>query len=121
MDKQKKNKMKTKHRRPRHRRRPRVPYKRAETLYETLGLLPIATTDEIKRARRFLLKRTHPDRNKSQLAKIHWECLDKACDILLNEKDRIKYDRLLRMRLLPDHGDVNTDFTMIRHLLDNTL
>jgi len=102
-------------------RRTRVPYKRAETLYQTMGVLPTATKDEIQRSRRFLLRRTHPDKNKTKLARIHWECLDKTCDILLCDTDRRKYDYLLRKRLLPPHGDVCTDFARLRQILDETL
>lgn len=99
----------------------RVPYRRARTLYETIGVLPTASKEEILRARRFLLFRTHPDRKKHALARVHWECLDNTCTILLDDVNRRKYDYLLSKRMLPAHGHVRTDFNFIRRLLDETL
>jgi DnaJ-class molecular chaperone len=61
--------------------------------YQTLGILPTASKDEIKKAYRQLALQFHPDRNKSPNAHEKFIEINEAYLILFDEKARAKYDR----------------------------
>lgn len=61
------------------------------TLYESLGILPNATIEEIKSGYRSKAKLYHPDVNNGQVTK-QWEEIQKAYYILSNQDTRYYYD-----------------------------
>lgn len=60
--------------------------------YETLGLKPDASADEVKVAYRTLSKRYHPDVNDAPNAAAFFRLLAEAYDVLGNEQSRSAYD-----------------------------
>jgi curved DNA-binding protein CbpA len=65
-----------------------------ETFYEVLGVAPDATTDEIRAAYRERLKTVHPDVNDDADAEVSTRKLIDARDVLVDEDERERYDRL---------------------------
>ena len=61
--------------------------------YQTLGISPTASKDEIKKAYRQLALQFHPDRNKSPDAHEKFIEINEAYLILFDEEARAKYDR----------------------------
>lgn len=66
----------------------------AETYYELLGVPPDASTREIEAAYRERLKRTHPDVNDAPDASDRTKALIDAKEVLTDETERTRYDRL---------------------------
>lgn len=58
--------------------------------YETLGIKPDATPDEVKRAYRKKASENHPDRNDGDHSKM--QMINKARDVLIDPRRRAEYD-----------------------------
>ncbi|XP_058807021.1 dnaJ homolog subfamily C member 30, mitochondrial-like [Phymastichus coffea] len=71
---------------------------RIPTHYETLKIKPDCTQDDIKSAYYELSKQYHPDKNKSTDAKIQFQSVSDAYEILGNFSKRKQYDRDLAAR-----------------------
>jgi len=65
-----------------------------ETFYDVLGVAEDATTDEIEAAYRERLKETHPDVSDDDDAGQATKSLIEARDVLVDEDERARYDRL---------------------------
>jgi len=65
-----------------------------ESFYDVLGVAEDATTDEIETAYRERLKETHPDVSESDDAEQETKVLIEARDVLVDEDERERYDRL---------------------------
>ena len=65
-----------------------------ETFYDVLGVAEDATTDEIEAAYRERLKDTHPDVNDDEDASRETRTLIEARDVLVDEDERARYDRV---------------------------
>ncbi|WP_225334592.1 J domain-containing protein [Halomicrobium urmianum] len=65
-----------------------------ETLYEVLGVPPDASTSEIEAAYRERLKETHPDHSDAADAEEATKRVIEARDVLTDEAERDRYDRL---------------------------
>ena len=63
--------------------------------YELLGIKRQATKEEIKKAYHSMVKKYHPDINKSKEANKVIISLNEAKEILLNDEKRKEYDKLL--------------------------
>ena len=63
--------------------------------YELLGIKKDATKEEIKKAYRDMVKRYHPDVNKSDEASKIIISLNEAKETLLDDDKRCEYDKLL--------------------------
>ncbi|CAK9824129.1 DnaJ homolog subfamily B member 14 [Anthophora retusa] len=68
---------------------------KAKTHYETLGISPNATYNEIKTAYYELTLKYHPDRNKSESAKHIFHEISNAYDVLSKYETRKHYDRTI--------------------------
>lgn len=66
---------------------------KTKTHYETLGLQPTATYNEIKSAYYELTLKFHPDRNASKSAKEMFHEISNAYDVLSKYETRKQYDR----------------------------
>lgn len=66
---------------------------KTKTHYETLGLQPTATYNEIKSAYYELTLKYHPDKNKSESAKEMFHEISNAYDVLSKYETRKQYDR----------------------------
>ncbi|XP_050474120.1 dnaJ homolog subfamily C member 30, mitochondrial-like [Bombus huntii] len=66
---------------------------KTKTHYETLGLQPTATYNEIKSAYYELTLKFHPDKNKSESAKEMFHEISNAYDVLSKYETRKQYDR----------------------------
>ncbi|MBI4004845.1 DnaJ domain-containing protein, partial [Candidatus Roizmanbacteria bacterium] len=62
--------------------------------YEVLGVNKNATAEEIKKAYRKLALEWHPDRNKSTEAVAKFKEINKAYEVLADQKKREMYDQL---------------------------
>ncbi|MDS0258742.1 DnaJ domain-containing protein [Haloarcula sp. S1CR25-12] len=65
-----------------------------ESFYDVLGVAEDATTDEIESAYRERLKETHPDVSDDDDAGQETKTLIEARDVLVDEDERARYDRL---------------------------
>lgn len=65
-----------------------------KTYYEILGISSSADALAIKKAYRELVKKYHPDKNTSEEAKIRFAEIQKAYEVLSDEKKRADYDRI---------------------------
>lgn len=63
-----------------------------DNYYIILGIPPTATTEEIKKAFRLKAKLFHPDVNKSNNAKLKFQILNEAYQILIDTEKRKAYD-----------------------------
>lgn len=67
------------------------------THYQTLGVLPTATLNDIKKAYRALAQKHHPDHNPGDnAAEIKFKEITAAYDVLKNIRTRLHYDNSLR-------------------------
>ncbi|WP_435413040.1 J domain-containing protein [Psychroserpens mesophilus] len=64
--------------------------------YHILKVEPSADLDTIKKAFRHEIALYHPDKNKSEGAKAHFDLLVEAFDILSNVEKRKAYDEMLK-------------------------
>lgn len=107
------------------RRAPRIPYKPAEDFYEAVGVVPDCTQEDLRRARKKMLLRTHSDKRRAdrhpERTRAQYECFEKIFAIMLDARLRGAYDRLKARRLLPRHGGLRTDFVAVRKCLDDEL
>lgn len=62
--------------------------------YETLGVSPSASQEEIHEAYQRLAKQWHPDSNKDPQAPLRMAAIDRAFDVLRDPIKRSKYDQL---------------------------
>ncbi len=69
------------------------------TYYQRLGILPAASSDEIRQAYRFLSKRYHPDTSAlpPEVAIRRFQELQEAYRVLSNPQQRAAYDVTLQM------------------------
>lgn len=65
-----------------------------ETYYEVLGVAPDASSEEIERAYRERVLETHPDHNDDPDAVSAFSSVTTAADVLTDETERTRYDRL---------------------------
>ena len=63
-----------------------------QNFYEALGVKRTSTEREIKDAYFSLAKKYHPDVNNAKNARDKFEAIQKAYEVLSNEKERDKYD-----------------------------
>ncbi|XP_042002812.1 uncharacterized protein LOC121752012 [Salvia splendens] len=85
------------------------------THYDVLGLLPNASSSEIKKAYRLLALKYHPDVNKEAGANEDFKSVRLAYEVLINESTRSEYDRALRCqpssrRPLGDEWSVSQEY-----------
>ncbi|XP_047939823.1 uncharacterized protein LOC125187302 [Salvia hispanica] len=85
------------------------------THYDVLGLLPNASSSEIKKAYRLLALKYHPDVNKEVGADEDFKSVRLAYEVLINESTRSAYDRALRYqpssrRPLGDEWSVSQEY-----------
>lgn len=73
-----------------------------ENLYNTLGVAPNASTDEIKKRYRSLAMRFHPDRNSDAGADVRFNAIQQAYEVLTDVKRRAEYDQQFNDRIVLD-------------------
>ncbi|CAK9808798.1 DnaJ homolog subfamily B member 14 [Anthophora quadrimaculata] len=71
---------------------------KAKTHYDTLGISPNATYNEIKTAYYELTLKYHPDKNKSESAKQIFHEISNAYDVLSKYETRKHYDRTILVK-----------------------
>ncbi len=80
-----------------------------ETFYDVLGVAEDATTDEIESAYRERLKQTHPDVSDDDDAGQATKTLIEARDVLVDEDERARYDRLGHEAYVGDGAPTQSD------------
>lgn len=65
----------------------------SKSLYDTLGVSPSASADEIKKAYRRLARKYHPDINKDKDAEEKFKEINAAYEILSDEQKKAQYDQ----------------------------
>jgi len=80
-----------------------------ESFYDVLGVAEDATTDEIETAYRERLKETHPDVSDDDDAGQATKTLIEARDVLVDEDERARYDRLGHDAFVGDGPSVATE------------
>ncbi|GJJ00840.1 MULTISPECIES: DnaJ domain-containing protein [unclassified Duganella] len=73
-----------------------------ENYYNTLGIAPNATDDEIKKIYRSLAMRFHPDRNQAPGAEARFKAITKAYEILSDPVKREEYNQSVNHRIIID-------------------
>ena len=73
-----------------------------ENYYNTLGIAPNASEDEIKKVYRSLAMRFHPDRNQAPGAEARFKSITKAYEILSDRAKREEYNQSLNHRIIID-------------------
>ena len=73
-----------------------------ENLYNTLGVAPTATAEEIRKAYRSLAMRYHPDRSTHAGAEARFNAIKTAYELLSDPKQRAAYDQGLNNRIIID-------------------
>jgi molecular chaperone DnaJ len=73
-----------------------------ENHYNTLGIAPNATEDEIKKIYRSLAMRFHPDRNQAPGAEARFKSITKAYEILSDPARREEYNQSVNHRIIID-------------------
>lgn len=76
----------------------------ARDFYEILGVPKAASADDIKKAYRKLALQWHPDRNKSPEANEKFKEINKAYEVLADEKKREAYDQYGEAAFAPGSG-----------------
>jgi molecular chaperone DnaJ len=71
-------------------------------LYNTLGVSPSATADDIKKAYRSLAMRYHPDRNAHSGSESRFNAIKTAHEVLSDPKKRAEYNQSLNNRIIID-------------------
>ncbi|XP_078039735.1 uncharacterized protein LOC144471506 [Augochlora pura] len=71
---------------------------KSKTHYDTLEISPNATSNEIKSAYYKLTLEYHPDRNKSDQAKVRFQNISDAYQVLSNFQLRKQYDRTIAIK-----------------------
>ena len=79
--------------------------------YQILGVSRHATSENIKKAFRWLALRYHPDRNPDNLkqAEERFKQINEAYEVLSNEQKRRQYDRLINWPSYPQRTIVMED------------
>ena len=67
--------------------------------YDTLGVSPTCTDQELKKAYRKLALRFHPDKNPSKEAEDNFKRINDAYGILSDPKKRKEYDQSLKPKI----------------------
>lgn len=73
-----------------------------ENPYTILGVSPVASTDDIKKAYRALAMRHHPDRNPNSNAELRFNAIQRAYELLSDPKRRAEYNYSLNNRIVID-------------------
>lgn len=73
-----------------------------ENHYNTLGIAPNASEDEIKKVYRSLAMRFHPDRNQAPGAEARFKAITKAYEVLSDPAKRDEYNQSLNHRIILD-------------------
>ncbi|MYM37153.1 DnaJ domain-containing protein [Duganella sp. FT50W] len=73
-----------------------------ENYYNTLGIAPNASEDDIKKVYRSLAMRFHPDRNPEPGADARFKAVTKAYEILSDPVKRDEYNQSLNHRIIID-------------------
>ena len=73
-----------------------------ENLYAVLGVAPNASDDEIKKVYRSLAMRYHPDRNDAPGAKVRFQAITKAYEVLSDPARREEYNQSINHRIIID-------------------
>lgn len=73
-----------------------------ENYYNTLGIAPNASEDEIKKVYRSLAMRYHPDRNQAPGADARFKAIAKAYEVLSDPVKREEYNQSLNHRIIID-------------------
>jgi molecular chaperone DnaJ len=73
-----------------------------ENLYTILGVSPIASADDIKKAYRSLAMRHHPDRNATPGTESRFNAIKAAYELLSDPKKRTDYNQSLNQRIVID-------------------
>ena len=73
-----------------------------ENLYNTLGVAPTATAEEIRKAYRSMAMRYHPDRSTHAGAEARFNAIKTAYELLSDPKQRAAYDQGLNNRIIID-------------------
>lgn len=76
-----------------------------ENLYDTLGVAPNASTEEIKKRYRAMAMRYHPDRNTESGAEARFNAIQKAYEVLSDAKLRDEYNQKFNERIVLDPED----------------
>ena len=90
-----------------------------DTHYITLGILPTATHDEIKKIYRKLSLEYHPDRNSGDKNKAEiYKKINEAYKILSDEQERKQYDMMLSINSFSS-GSMNIDPSQLMSMFFN--
>ena len=73
----------------------RTPYKEPN-YYEILGVFQDASIDDNKKRYRTLVLKLHPDKESSSIAREAMVSINRAFDVLSDQKRRAEYDTILR-------------------------
>lgn len=86
-------------------------------LYNILGVSPVSTLAEIKKAYRSLAMRHHPDRNAHPGSTVRFNAIKSAYELLSDPKKRAEYDQSLNNRIILD--PTNEALTLWRSLFNH--
>lgn len=86
-------------------------YSNMKTHYDTLEISPDATRTQIKSAYYKLSMQYHPDKNDSELAKIKFQTISEAYEVLYNYQTRKRYDRSILVNQNIQKNTPKTNYT----------